>query len=84
PAPAAHAEARAGGARPVAAAPESAWPILGVARDATAEELKRAFRKRALETHPDRGGDAAAFRRVQAAYERARGAPAARARRRRR
>jgi DnaJ-class molecular chaperone len=33
------------------------------------EDIKRAFRKRALETHPDRGGDAAEFRRVQRAYE---------------
>ncbi|MCC6525802.1 MAG: J domain-containing protein [Polyangiaceae bacterium] len=80
---------RADGARSAAAAPESAWQILGVARDATAEELKRAFRRRALETHPDRGGDAAAFRRVKAAYERALATsgrpprPRARARRRR-
>lgn len=30
--------------------------ILGVARDASAEEVRRAFRRRALEFHPDRNG----------------------------
>ena len=37
-----------------------------------AEELKAAYRKRALETHPDHGGDEASFRRVLHAYEEAR------------
>ena len=50
--------------------PTSAKAILGVDADATVDELKRAYRKRALETHPDRGGDANAFRLVQASYER--------------
>jgi curved DNA-binding protein CbpA len=47
------------------------WSVLGVERLASPEELKRAFRRRALETHPDRGGDAAEFRAVHAAYEEA-------------
>jgi len=50
--------------------PESAWSLLGLEQGATLTELKRAFRARALETHPDRGGDAAQFRAVQRAYER--------------
>src|SRR5262249_30944291 len=35
--------------------------LLGVAEDATPEDLRRAFRTRALATHPDRGGDRTAF-----------------------
>ena len=38
---------------------------------ATADDLKRAFRQRALVTHPDRGGDAEAFRQVQRAFKEA-------------
>ena len=63
--------------------PRSAWMVLGVPRDATAADIKRAFRRRALETHPDRGGDAEAFQAVHRAYERAL-ARAERLRRRRR
>jgi DnaJ-class molecular chaperone len=47
--------------------------VLGVARDATLQEIKRAFRRLAKEFHPDRnGGDGAAaerLREVIAAYE---------------
>jgi hypothetical protein len=49
----------------------SVWSILGLEPRATVEEIKRAFRKRALETHPDRGGDAEAFRTVRRAYDQA-------------
>jgi DnaJ-domain-containing protein 1 len=40
-----------------------AWAlsVLGVGPEATADEVKRAFRAAALTTHPDRGGDEAAF-----------------------
>lgn len=48
----------------------SAWDILGVPKDASPEAIKRAYRARVLETHPDHGGDADEFRRVQRAYER--------------
>jgi len=50
----------------------SIWTVLGVTREATEEELKAAFRRRALETHPDHGGSEAAFRRVMRAYQEAR------------
>ena len=48
-----------------------ALAVLGIAADATLVEIKRAYRKKALETHPDRGGDPEAFRAVQRAYEKA-------------
>lgn len=47
------------------------WSVLGVEPGATPAEVKVAFRRRALQTHPDHGGDPAAFRAVRAAYERA-------------
>lgn len=54
------------------AAPEiSVWALLGLTARANAEEVKSAYRKRALELHPDRGGDAALFRSLHAAYEEA-------------
>lgn len=66
-------EGRARG--PVPATPGSdtvsCWAVLGVTSNATLEEIKRAYRERALATHPDRGGDPAAFRALQRAYERA-------------
>lgn len=49
----------------------SVWQVLGVTRDVTEAELKAAYRRRALETHPDHGGDEATFRRVLHAYEEA-------------
>jgi predicted RNase H-like HicB family nuclease len=42
---------------------------LGVPVDCDNDEAKAAFRQRAMETHPDRGGDADEFRRVFAAWE---------------
>jgi hypothetical protein len=49
----------------------SIWETLGITAHATAADLKRAFRQRALATHPDRGGDAEAFRAVQSAFKEA-------------
>lgn len=43
--------------------------VLGVSANATAEEIRAAYKKRALETHPDKGGDADHFRQVRNAYE---------------
>ncbi len=53
------------------AATTSIWETLGITARATADDLKRAFRQRALATHPDRGGDAEAFRQVQRAFKEA-------------
>jgi hypothetical protein len=43
--------------------------VLGVRERATREDIKRAYRARVLETHPDRGGDRAEFEAVVRAYE---------------
>jgi DnaJ-domain-containing protein 1 len=56
------------GRDPVAAA----FAELDVDRDADADEVKRAYRERVKETHPDQGGDEEAFRRVREAYATAR------------
>lgn len=45
------------------------YSILGVARTATPEEIKKAYRKQAMAHHPDRGGDEAKFKRITEAYE---------------
>ncbi len=56
------------GRDPVAAA----FAELDVDRDADAAEVKRAYRERVKETHPDQGGDEESFRRVREAYATAR------------
>ena len=43
--------------------------VLGLKRSSSQEEIKKAFRKKAMETHPDKGGDPAEFRKVREAYE---------------
>jgi curved DNA-binding protein CbpA len=45
------------------------YSILRIPETASRDEIKRAYRRLAREYHPDRGGDAAAFGRVQEAYE---------------
>ncbi len=44
---------------------------LGLDGTATAEDVKRAFRREALRAHPDRGGSAAAFVKLTATYREA-------------
>ena len=45
------------------------YTILGVERSATQEEIKKAFRKLAMQHHPDQGGDNKKFAEITAAYE---------------
>lgn len=45
------------------------YEALGVKKDASADEIKKAFRRAAVEHHPDRGGDEAKFKEVNEAYE---------------
>ncbi|MFT4211491.1 MAG: J domain-containing protein, partial [Microbacterium sp.] len=56
----------------------SAYEVLGVAADVTDDELRRAFRLQLRATHPDTGGDALLFVRLQRAWELV-GTPEARA-----
>jgi len=45
-----------------------AFAELGVPAGASIEEVRRAYRRRVKEVHPDQGGDEDAFRRVREAY----------------
>jgi len=45
------------------------YEVLGVSKDASADEIKKAFRRAAIEHHPDRGGDEAKFKEINEAYE---------------
>lgn len=45
------------------------YAILGVGKTASEDEIKKAFRKKAHELHPDKGGDAEAFKKVNEAYQ---------------
>ena len=45
------------------------YTTLGVERTATQDEIKKAFRKLAMQHHPDHGGDTKKFAEITAAYE---------------
>lgn len=46
------------------------YEILGVAKDASDDEIKKAFRRKAVEHHPDKtGGDDKNFKEINEAYE---------------
>jgi curved DNA-binding protein len=48
--------------------PNDYYQTLGVNSSASADDIKRAYRKLALKHHPDRGGSAADFQKIQEAY----------------
>lgn len=45
------------------------YALLGVGTDASQEEIKRAYRRKARSLHPDAGGDEEAFKEVTRAFE---------------
>jgi DnaJ family protein A protein 2 len=45
------------------------YEVLGVEREATAAQIKKAYHKLALRCHPDKGGDPDTFKKIAAAYE---------------
>lgn len=45
------------------------YQTLGVAKNATPEEIKKAYRRLASIHHPDKGGDTAMFQNIQTAYD---------------
>jgi curved DNA-binding protein CbpA len=59
-------------------ASSDAYEVLGVPATATEDELRRAYRRRLRQTHPDTGGAAREFTAVQLAWEKV-GTPSARA-----
>ena len=44
------------------------YAALGIQETADASDIRKAYKKRALQTHPDKGGDEEEFKRVGAAY----------------
>jgi hypothetical protein len=55
--------------RPAMPRPQGAHAILGIAPGADGGKIKAAFRQRALDTHPDRGGSDADFIAVKRAFD---------------
>ena len=45
------------------------YKTLGVNRNASQDEIKKAFKKQAMKHHPDKGGDANTFQQINEAYE---------------
>jgi len=45
------------------------YATLGVAKNATQDDIKKAYRRMAAIHHPDKGGDTAEFQKIQSAYE---------------
>lgn len=48
---------------------QNPYQTLGVNRDATPDDIKRAYRRLASQHHPDKGGDKVKFQEIQGAYD---------------
>ncbi|MBW7954519.1 DnaJ domain-containing protein [Candidatus Gracilibacteria bacterium] len=44
------------------------YDILGISKTSSEDEIKKAYRKKAMEYHPDRGGDESKFKEINEAY----------------
>ena len=47
---------------------EDYYTILGLSREASEDDIKKAYRKLVLKAHPDKGGDAEEFKKISEAY----------------
>jgi DnaJ family protein A protein 2 len=48
---------------------ENYYEVLGISKEASSDEIKKAYRKKALENHPDKGGKEEDFKKITEAYE---------------
>jgi molecular chaperone DnaJ len=48
---------------------ENYYSVLGVNENSTQDEIKKTYRKKAIEFHPDKGGDEEMFKKISEAYE---------------
>lgn len=44
------------------------YDLLGIGKDATDKDIKKAYRKKALKEHPDKGGDEEKFKEITKAH----------------
>nr|AAM93962.1 DnaJ protein [Griffithsia japonica] len=45
------------------------YELLGVAKDSSSSQIKKAYRKLAMTHHPDKGGDEERFKEITTAFE---------------
>lgn len=48
--------------------PDYPYSVFGLKKSASNEDMKKAYRKSVLKAHPDKGGSAEAFRKIQEAW----------------
>jgi len=48
---------------------ENFYQTLGVSETASQDEIKKAYRKLAVQHHPDKGGDEDTFKKISEAYD---------------